>query len=200
MPVTRSLFMTAVLLGATATGVSARQAVTISTPTIDFRITGHGAGVPEPLIDGFKNPELIPDRVVLRSLYQSIAIPRHPTPEQEETFRTRIERLDLSEADFERMKDAMIRFHEQLTAQRKRLEEKRRLASSNPSAASISFQLNEHARIGALALTAHGDLLRSLSPDGRAKLRNFVTESKKRVKIYPSPDMASGFQFQDVAQ
>ena len=101
MPVTRIVFMVAVLLGATATDVSARQTVTIGNPTIDFRITGHEAAIPEPLVDGFKNPELIPDRVVLRSLYQSIAIPRHPTQEQQDTFKMRVGRLDLSDADFE---------------------------------------------------------------------------------------------------
>lgn len=193
MPVARTLFMVAVLLGATATDVSARQAVTIGNPTIDFQFTGHGAAIPEPLVDGFKNPELIPDRVVLRSLYQSIAIPRHATQEQQDTFKMRVGRLDLSDADFEEMLNAMVGFHEVLIDQRSKVDDKRGLAKANRTPAAVKFQLDEHARIGDLALKAHGDLIRSLSADGAAKLRAFINEAKKRVKIYPSPDMASGF-------
>ena len=62
---------------------------------------GHVTGPSEPLIDGAQTPEAIPDRLVLRVLFQTIAIPPSPSAAERDRLRVRIGRMNLDESDIE---------------------------------------------------------------------------------------------------
>jgi hypothetical protein len=153
-----------------------------------------GTGPYEPLVDGSKNPELIPDHVALRALIQTIVVPSQPTDDERKQFELRTARMDLTEEDSELLLTELGRFHDQMMIQKARIEAARPRSVASANEVAIGIYAGEQARLGDMIVGLYNSLLGSLSRDGATKLREHLAYVKTRMKIFPTPNMETGLQ------
>lgn len=157
--------------------------------TVRVQVSGRFVGVP--LVDGSKNPAQISDEVAVRAFFQSIKVSPNPTAADVQRLRSHAARMNLNEPDFQALKELLGRFHMRLADQKARIEAQRQIARNAQVPATLSRYLDEHARLSILAVETYNEALRSLSPEGATKLREYLAHVKTRIKIFPSPDMSA---------
>lgn len=169
--VARVSYLTATL--APVASVHAQQNMPVSTP--------------EPSVDGSKHPEQIPDDVAIRALMQTIRIPLNPDAAALKQLHARVDKVDLSNADF----DVLVREVGILDARAK--EQEIRLEAMRPSSGVDRFAVaryrEEQAELRSLMAKHYQQLLASLSAEGALKVQEHLWHVKSQIKIYPMPNM-----------
>ena len=148
----------------------------------------------EPLFDGAVRPGDIPDSVAIRALMQTLRVPANADAGARSQLRVRAGRVGLGEADFEILVRELGVLDTQAKEQEARIEGIRTSlagAASGTTARFLESQFREEQdELGALVADSYEQLLRSLSPEGAAKLQAHLSHVKSRIKIYPTPSMA----------
>jgi hypothetical protein len=141
---------------------------------------------PPGIIDGAKNPELIPDETAWRLLFLAVAEPENATPEQIERARAKIAPAELSEEDTVAFLSLLTQFRKQSDALEAQLVEIY-VKSPFPHPDSIAFkQLVElDKRRDQLFANTTAALPARLSPEGVEKLYTYLQEAKRGMKIIP---------------
>jgi hypothetical protein len=148
----------------------------------------------EPLVDGSKRPEEIPDGVAIRVLMQTLRVPPNPDAAALKQLQVRVARVNLSETDFEILVRELGVLDARAQEQEARMEAVRTSLAGTVSGATArpleDRYIEEQANFSSLVDDHYQQLLQSLSPEGAEKLRGHLLHVKARIKIYPTPDMS----------
>lgn len=151
---------------------------------------GHFPPTSEPLVDGSRDPGLIPRNIALKVLFETLSVPPNPSAAERARVEVRTARLDLGDEDKEILLRELGTFHLRAATQKAVIESARPSFLASPLA--LNRFADESAKIGLLAVDAYNALLESLSPEGAARLEQHLEYIRTRMKIYPTPDMSNG--------
>jgi hypothetical protein len=145
-------------------------------------VTSPGKAVLPGGIDGSKTPELIPDGVAYRVFFRALTV--NPKPDRLRAF---LGPANLSDADFALVVGTGPEFEFLRSAYRQHERQAVAAASSNGTALDTAALEAEKTNIGVKVKT----LLQSrLSPQGMASLDALIQSEKRKMTIFPSPDMS----------
>lgn len=143
---------------------------------------------PPGTIDGAKNPELIPDDNAWRMVFLGIAEPENATDEQKARAQAKIARIALSEEDAEAFLRLLAQFQtklDSLTAQILEIDKR------SPILHPLSTDADKMGEIMKQTHQLYADTIAALpaklSPEGLGKLRAYMQETKRTMKVIPHP-------------
>jgi hypothetical protein len=146
-------------------------------------------GTFEPVFDGSARPQDIPDSVAIRVLMQSLQASVNEGPGLTQLY-SRVQRAELSNADVQILVREVRELDTQAQVQEARLQAARP-ASEAADEEAVAHYRAEGEFYGDLIVDQYREMLRSMSPEGAAKMMEHLDHVKARIKIYPSPDMSA---------
>ena len=130
-------------------------------------------------IDGAVTPELIPDSIAYGLFLHAMAEPVNATPEQQRRQRAKPGRAQLAEADLLALLPILSDFQQR----------NQDLEQSFQGGTGSSASANLDSKRAELVSAARGWMKMTVTPDGVAKLDNFIQTEKRHMVIYPYPAM-----------
>ena len=182
------LLSTSAGIGST-TASGAEASTSVQESHSDSHAGHQSGGLLEPVVDGATNPGLIPNDAARRSLLLAIMVSPNPDEEELAQLRLKTGRMNLNESDTEILIRGLGNFHTLATFQIARIDRRRDTAKISANATTFGWFMQEDNKLNRLAELAYNKMLRELSADGRAKLRDHLEYAKTRMKIYPPPTM-----------
>jgi hypothetical protein len=135
-----------------------------------------------PVIDGAKNPELIPDSTAYRLFFVSMAEGASPAAEEVARHQAHLARVQLNDTEGQLLVDALKTFktqYDELVGHYNNLAD---LALQKGEAPDYNAFLKQRE---ALVQSTRDELMLALSDEGLAKLDVFVQGEKRKMKIQP---------------
>ena len=161
----RLLYMPTMLVCFTVL-LSARQAQTTNT-------------TPDGVIDGPKNPDLIPDAVAFRLFFAAVAEPPAATAEQLKRQHEKLRYASLQDSDIAIVSDVLSTFHSRFNSGS---------AVLTPNALPEDIQAAYLVREKVVSDT-RDELKRRLAPTSLTNLEQYIKSRKVNMKMYPEPQM-----------
>lgn len=146
------------------------------------------------IIDGSVHPEPISDQEAITVFWISIMEPPTAGDPERARFSAKIGKMNLDDNDKASVWGAAQGFHEQFTPYLAQAQQLATAASSPGTPASSLADVTQKRiavamAIDRLAMTAHNDVLASLSTKGAAGLKAQIADVKAHMKIVPPPKM-----------
>jgi|SRR5688572_26156698 hypothetical protein len=166
------LVVVCVAMAVTPTTRAAQEARSSSEPVAkleDFHLAERRL-----LVDGAKNPELIPDeKIIAMFIGRTWLLPSEDDRAAERRLRNVTSRMKLSDADYQILRKELKRAYPELSARQ----------SDRSTARDVrSFAAAQEATT-ASAMSVYERLLEFMSSDGRQKLREHISDAKKHARI-----------------
>ena len=131
------------------------------------------------VVDGEKNPELIPDAVAYRQFILAVSPARHAAPLEIERRKRFVAALPLTAEDINVIESTVSRVNDNL-------DTLSRASAANRDAETEAFVVERKAQRDSVFDTARQRLLAGLSADGVGKVHAVVQAMKRNIKIYGS--------------
>jgi hypothetical protein len=133
-----------------------------------------------PMIDGSKNPELIPDSTAYRLFFVSVAESANPTPEETARHKAHLSRTGLKDSDKASLTNVLKEFKAQYSDLIKNYNDAAQVALLQGQAPDYGAFLRQR---DALVQSTRDKLKLALTPEGMTGLDAFVQGEKHKMKI-----------------
>ena len=134
------------------------------------------------IVDGARNPELIPDSAAIGVFMSSIAIPPGADRKAYGSMHAKIASMRLSREDTRTVVVEAMALHSSLSVERRAVVSAYQEARRQRTAATVLSATNAEKARTAVVLASYARLLRRLSPAGADKLRAQIATMKRQMK------------------
>lgn len=126
-------------------------------------------------VDGSKNPELIPDEIAYQSLFLMVSADSNGSDISRKRAAAFLKALRLTAQD-----------QAEVAGKASSFRQSHQTISGDPQPVGVAARFQRQVE---LVNIVRSDLSGRLSTDGNAKLRDFVQQQKRHIKLFPIPDM-----------